>query len=193
MVDAGVLVPGRACLIRTYGEKSDLKTPDQEYRNSLIAYAAQTLMSYGKKVLVLGVEVRHVERLSQLIPGSIAVDGRDNSRVRPALDHLSNTPGSCVVGTSVIGEGVDVPVADALVYAAGSRAKVKVMQDVSRVLTGSHGKEIAMIVDFADVHSDAGMYRSADRLTYYREAGFEVQIVNPVGFPQWVSEVLRGR
>lgn len=166
-----------------------MKIPDQEYRNQLIVWCAAELARRGKRVLVLCTEVRHVEALTTAIPGAVGVDGRDTPKglVRKALDDLEARRVPCVVGTSVIGEGVDVPAADAMVYAAGNRSKVKVIQDVFRILTADGSKSHGVLIDFADDHDDRSCTRAAERLHYYRANGFEADPVDPSYLPVWLD------
>lgn len=188
MVAGGYLAPTKGVMVRTTGDQPGLKTPDMEYRNQLICWAAQHLMTRGKRVLILAKEIRHVERLAAGIPGSRAVDGRDSKAVRPALDDLEARRIHCVVGTSVIGEGVDVPAADAMVYAAGARSRVKVVQDTFRILTASEGKQHGVLVDMADNHDETGIVRAAERLHYYRDNGFDMQVVDPTSVIAWLDD-----
>jgi len=188
MVQAGVVAPTKGVMVQTRGEATGRKTPDMEHRNKLICWAAQHLASRGKRVLILATEIRHVEALAAGIPGAVAVDGRDNKAVRPALDDLEARRIHVVVGTSVIGEGVNVPAADAMVYAAGSRSRVKVVQDTFRILTAHEGKTHGVLIDFADEHDDGAVMRAAERLHYYRQNGFEMDVVPPTGLIRWLDD-----
>lgn len=193
MVALGRLVPGRVAMVRVpwglipegrlYSEGIVKFAP----RNELIAQAARALIRHGKRVLVLAKEVEHSRHLADLIGmGTVQVDGRDNSQVRPALDDLESGKVPCVVGTSVIGEGRDVPRADALVYAAGGKSKVKVVQDFFRCLTQSEGKERGIIVDPADTHHARLTESAAQRLSIYRRC-FEADVVDPADLGAWLA------
>jgi superfamily II DNA or RNA helicase len=186
MVARGVLAPGQACMIRTAGSDGGKASKD-EYRNALAVWAARVLIEHGKKVLVICVEVAHTQELAAQIPGAVGVDGTRSKELPRELERLATGAIPCLVGTSVIGEGVDVPAADALVYACGSRSRVKVVQDVYRVLTASPGKASGLIVDFADEHEEGSLNRAAERLHHYRSHGFTVEAINPPQLPGWVQ------
>lgn len=55
-----------------------------------------------------------------------------------------------LIGTSIIGEGVDLPTADAMVFAAGGKASVQLTQAWFRVCTALPGKQASIILDFWD-------------------------------------------
>lgn len=199
LVDAGILVRAAIAMVRIPGE---LEATGQairwaglvrhEWRNAAIVYAITTLVERGCRVMVLCFEVEHAERIAAAIAPHvrvIQVDGRDNDRVRPALQALERHEVDVVVGSSVIGEGVDVPAADALVYAAGGKSRVKVVQDYFRVLTASLGKERAIVVDFADAHHPNLARASARRLGIYRlQPKFTADVVEIDGFDRWLDD-----
>ena len=200
MVDIGRLVPADVAVIRVPGVCTteggyDLYRDgivNYEPRNALIAYAAQWLMHAGRRTLILTKEVAHSEELAKRIgPGCAQVDGRTTSELRGLLDQLARKTIQCLVGTSVIGEGVDVPEADALIYAAGARSKVKQVQDYFRVLTASAGKRAGLVIDFADCHAPALLETSARRLLRYRsEHCFRSVVIDAHEFSSWLSSRL---
>ena len=136
-------------------------------RNDLVAYAAQKLMTTGRTVLVLvgtkaqGYALR--ERLESVAgprhpmcahaPVEFVSTDRRPHQVAKVLDAFRQRQGvRILIGTSMVGEGTDLPVADALVYAAGGQAAVTLVQAWYRVITATEEKQYAVIVDFADLH-----------------------------------------
>lgn len=170
---------------------------NHQRRNEWAAWSAQALMAMGKRVIVLVKHVDHGAKLAERIPGSRFVRGAGGSgedtvtdeEVRAAIDDFNAGACPCLVGTSVLGEGIDLPAADALVYAKGGSAAVTVTQDVFRVLTASPGKDRAIVVDFADRHHDALSAQSAARgRIYAREAAFSVDVLgHPLELPVWLD------
>lgn len=196
MVALDRLVPGRVAMVRVpwsaigEGRLYTQGVTDHADRNDLVIHAARLLIERGKRVLVLAKEVEHSMNLATWIgKGAVQVDGRDNSQVRPALDDLESGKVRCVVGTSVIGEGRDVPRADALVYAAGGRSKVKVVQDFFRCLTISEGKDRGIIIDMADTHHPRLTESAAQRLSIYRRC-FEADVVDPTDLEAWLDQAV---
>ncbi len=97
-----------------------------------------------------------------------------------------------LIGTSLLGEGVDLPAADALVYARGEKAEVTLTQAVYRVGTAHEGKRSAIVVDFADRHHRHLRDHSLERLRlYYREPTFTITILDhPSQLAGWAEQVL---
>ena len=196
MVEAGRLVPARIAMLRVGGtlKASGYEiyrdgVASHERRNQVLADAANLLVKAGRRVLVLTKEIEHAQTLSRLIVGSEAVDGRDNERVTTMLQDLADGKLSAVVGTSVIGEGRDVPAADALVYASAGQSKVKVVQDYFRALTASEGKVTAIVVDIADTHHPTLLEHAAKRLQHYRgEDSFHAEVIEPHCFARWIDD-----
>lgn len=200
MVAIGRLVPAKVAMIRVTGDVAGQGyavyadgVAGHDHRNALVAWAAQQLMAAGRRVLVLTKEVAHSRELAEAIGfGALQVDGAGQdsaAQVKAAVGALGVGHTRCVVGTSVIGEGVDAPTADALVYAAGGRSKVKHVQDYFRVLTAQDGKSSGLIVDFADNHNPKLMEAAAHRLGQYRaQSAFDSVVLDPNDFFGWVQQ-----
>lgn len=195
MVMLGRLVRSRVAMLRVPGDPPGGKGLDlydsgvvqHEGRNLVLAEAARALAAQGRRVLVVAKEVEHTKRLAALIPGAVRVDGEAGEDVvGSALRSLAAGTVRVVVGTSVIGEGRDVPAADALVYACGGRSRVKVIQDTSRVLTAHPGKAYGIVVDAADDHHSRLTEDAAERLAIYRaEASTEARVLRLHDLVAW--------
>jgi len=196
MVALGRLVPARIAMLRIRGAVAatgyDIYRQgvvENVERNRVLSDAANLLVARGRRVLVLTKEIEHAHGLSSLIEGSVAVDGRDNERVDKMLAALADGRVQAVVGTSVIGEGRDVPAADALVYASGGQSKVKVVQDYFRALTASDGKTSAVVVDAADTQHSTLLDHAARRLQHYRgEKAFDAEVMEAGKFHSWLDD-----
>lgn len=202
LVSRGHVVPLHVAMLRVGGyvprsvTGHDLRVRallEHPERNGLLVWAVGELVRRGKRVLVLAKEVDHTKRLAAAIPGAVQVDGETGEDgVRRALVDLEVGRVPAVVGTSVIGEGRDVPAADALVYAPGGRSRVKVVQDSSRVRTAAAGKRAGIVVDMADVHSDRLLEDSAQRLAIYRsEPTTTAAVLDPQWFGAWCDGIGR--
>jgi len=189
MTAAGVLVPARVQfwvmdLSRRIGGRAKF---DEAYvrgvvrcdeRNGLVVAAAAQLMAQGRRVLILVERIEHGERLAALIPGSVFVQGSDGDRIREATADLDSGQLRCVIGSPVVGEGLDIPSADAVVYAKGKKARVTHTQAIFRVLTGDGRKKDAVIIDFADRHSPALLEHAVERMRNYAEMGCRVEVLD---------------
>ena len=86
-----------------------------------------------------------------MIPNSVFLHDEEKDSVRQhAMEQFRKGIVKCIIGTSVIGEGVDLPIANVLVMAGGGKARSQVMQNVGRALRPFAGKEKALIYDFED-------------------------------------------
>lgn len=206
LIDAGFLAPVDFAFVPVEEPRLEGCALDTAYRlgimnhqrrNEWIAWSAQALMAMGKRVIVLVKLVDHGEALAAKIPGAAFVRGAGargedvvtDDEVRKAIADFNAGKIPCLVGTSVLGEGIDLPAADALVYAKGGSAAVTVTQDVFRVLTASPGKQRAIVVDFADRHHDGLLAQSMSRgRIYAAEGAFAVDVLGkPMDLPDWLS------
>ena len=94
-----------------------------------------------------------------------------------------------LIGTSLIGEGTDLPSADALIYAPGGKAEVGHSQAIYRVCTALPGKKRALVVDFSDQHNETLNHHTIERLnTYYGMKTFTTTVLaDPAQLPGWVD------
>ena len=197
MVEIGRLAPARIVMVRVRwpevtGSGSELYSNgivNHVRRNDIAVAAIKQLVEQGKRVLVLAKEIAHTKHIASRIPGAAQVDGTDNGAVDQALKWLQDGAVSVVVGTSVIGEGRDVPAADALVYLVGGKSRVRVTQDYFRVLTSSPGKQFGIVVDFADCQHERLSEWSAARLRIYRaEPAFKVEVLEEESLGAWLGD-----
>jgi len=174
-------------------------------RNQLVTWATTTLYQTGRKVLVLVGTKKQGRALEHMIKAFIrpppagcefkSVEFISTDTPRPIQGRiiesfLESQEVKVLIGTSLLGEGVDLPSADALVYARGEKAEVTLTQNAYRVCTATPGKEVAIIVDFADRHNKKLMSHSLERLgVYYREPTFNVQVLqDPNEFGGWLKD-----
>ena len=177
---------------------------EHHYRNQLVASSAVQLYKLGRKVLILvgtKAQGRVLEQyLTPFLPlapkgaefGSVEFLSTDRPRdvqVRVIESFLANQEVKILLGTSLLGEGVDLPNVDALVYARGEKAEVTLTQNAYRVCTAIPGKTDAVIVDFADRHHRHLLAHSMERLDcYYAESTFTVSIVTDAdALPGWLQ------
>jgi len=175
-----------------------------DYRNDLVADVAAILHEFGKTVLVLVGAKAQGEALASRIRDRIkaapsgaefhSVEFVSTSRPRPIQKRIiaSFTAGQEVkvlIGTSLVGEGVDLPNADALVYARGEMAAVTLVQGWFRVCTASPGKTVGIVVDFVDSHQTRLLEHSRQRWRVAsQEPLFRLSHLTDVNdFARWVG------
>jgi superfamily II DNA or RNA helicase len=102
-------------------------------------------------VIILVQQIEHGELLKGLIPGSEFINGQEKDTMRQkAMADFRKGKLKCLIGTSVIGEGVDLPIANVLIMAGGGKARSQIIQNIGRVLRLYPGKDGALIYDFTD-------------------------------------------
>jgi superfamily II DNA or RNA helicase len=177
---------------------------EHKVRNAMVAQAALLLYQLGKKVLILvgtkaqGRELDHT--LKQYLPTPpigaqfasvefLSTDRHRSMQTRILESFLADQEVKVLMGTSLLGEGVDLPSVDALVYARGEKAEVSMTQNAYRVCTAVPGKTEALIVDFADRHHRRLMEHSEQRMrTYYEEPTFTVSVLHDFNqLPGWLQ------
>ncbi len=218
LIRMGHLTPTRVVFLPVLGPRlrapsSDYQTghgkhgiQEHELRNILVANATVLLQRMGKRVLVLVGTKAQGEKLKAMIQHAVSptpssaefesVEFCSTNMPRKKIERaiasfLGSDEVKVLIGTSLLGEGVDLPTADALVYARGEQAEVTLVQNAYRVSTALPGKAQALIVDFADRQHRKLIEHSAERLrVYHSDPLFTVDVLqNPNDFPQWLSAV----
>jgi superfamily II DNA or RNA helicase len=159
---------------------------EHEYRNKLAVAATLHLYNSGRTALVIvGTKAqghaiveelrRHlppVDPNSQIQTAEFLYRGRGGKSPEADMDFRKtvlesyNSRGRVriLIGTSVLGEGIDMPPSDALVWVRGEKAPVTLIQGWYRVCTAAEGKYNAVVVDFADRHHAKLLDHSEQRL-----------------------------
>ena len=124
---------------------------ENEARNQRIVSLARELVDKGHSTIVLTRRREHADALGDAL-GELArvVKGGEGALTSRAVKAFCAKDFPVLVGTSVIGEGVDVPAASALIYASGGNGGVSLAQSYFRPLTYSPGKPAGYIYDFVD-------------------------------------------
>ena len=141
---------------------------ENEKRNDLIRQIAEHHKEHS--VIILVQQVEHGELLKKLIPHAEFLHGEEKDVIRVnTMEAFRKGKLTCLIGTSVIGEGVDLPIASILIMAGGGKARSQVIQNVGRVLRPYPGKELALVYDFTDTGSSYLEEHSRLRQEIYEE------------------------
>jgi superfamily II DNA or RNA helicase len=150
-----------------------------EGRNARVAQIAHAIGNQnGIPTIVLVKRRAHADLLGQMIPESVVVKGGEGALTSAAVKRFADGEGYVLIGTSVIGEGVDLPRASALIYAAGGDASVQMMQSYFRPLTACEGKSVGLIYDFHDNHGTETLKRHAAGRRIFAETRIGTQVVS---------------
>lgn len=189
LIDGGYLVPADVLFVPSGGDRIPSDTDPQSVvslgvwnndgRNASVSWCASTLAHYGRKVVVLvgtKAQSRFVEdQIGEYMdPARIAVVNTDvhaKTCSKRISDFVHTTRYQVIIGTSMIGEGTDLPDADALVYAPGGKAQVGLVQAAYRICTASEGKPSrSILVDFTDRHTSSAKRHAETRLKIFYDS-----------------------
>jgi superfamily II DNA or RNA helicase len=190
-VESTRLMTGGGQTFQTAHGKHGIHEHDE--RNMMVSLVAALLAKRNRKVLVLVGTKEQGRRIARAVE-PLVPRSHPNSEFRPCefvstdmarfkinriLDSFNQlNEVKVLIGTSLVGEGVDLPPADALVYARGEKAEVSLVQNAYRVCTAVEGKGRAVIVDFADRHNRKLLQHSLQRLrVYHANETFNVRVV----------------
>lgn len=190
LVNGGFIAPPRIVFAKTghLGDNVPPGTPWEDAynegivrhmgRNTRVAQIANAIGNQnGIPTIVLVKRREHADLLGEMIPESVVVKGGEGALTSAAVKRFADGQGYVLIGTSVIGEGVDLPRASALVYAAGGDASVQMMQSYFRPLTAREGKSVGLIYDFDDMHGTDTLKRHAAQRRIFSETRIGVKVV----------------
>jgi DNA repair protein RadD len=137
-------------------------------RNKKIVEVANKMVSQKIPTLILVKQVEHGKLLADKVPGAVFVNGGEESVFNMNMvQKFNDLEVPCLVGTSVIGEGVDTKAAGCVILASGEKAQSRIMQNVGRVIRKFPGKNVGYVVDFHDFGSKIMEKHSKSRYNIY--------------------------
>jgi len=123
-------------------------------RNLLVTNVAVRMSRMHKVVLVLVESVEHGHTLESLIGKYCVcqfVSGSDLTEDRKeALEDLQKRRIDVLVATRIFDEGVDIPLVDCTIMAAGGKSPIQLYQRYGRGITKTPTKAETLIIDFID-------------------------------------------
>jgi superfamily II DNA or RNA helicase len=131
---------------------------ENEARNKFIAQRALFHMEQGRPTIILVKWVPHAEALKKLITGSEIVTASGGSKKTPKqrneiFDRMRRRELQCLIGTSLLDEGVDIPSATTGIFAGGGKSSTRALQRVGRLIRkdpNCSSKDTAFIEEFND-------------------------------------------
>ncbi len=117
-------------------------------RNKKIFDEARKGVLDGRKTYIHVRHIRHGELLNREINGSVFIHGNSKDR-ESALEAFKRGEIPCLIST-LLKEGVNVPIADKYINAAGGASYISTIQTAGRTLRTAENKENTIIVDFID-------------------------------------------
>lgn len=160
---------------RTYNSKYKRAIVNNDYRNKCISDAVKGY--YGKQIIVLVKEIKHGEKLAQLL-GAPFIHGSSKDRAG-ILDAFKQKRISTLIASSILKQGVDIPEAEVLVLAHGGSSQVELVQKIGRVRRPAPGKSKGIVIDFFDYcpieSNDIFRQQAYKRYAIYHQKNFDVR------------------
>jgi len=156
---------------------------ENQVRNEWIAKRAKFHVDKGRTTIILVKWTRHAEMLAELIPGAEILTSTGSSKKTPikrkaVLDRLRSKSLMCVIGTSLLDEGVDVPSAEVGIFAGTGKSSTRALQRVGRFIRkdkNNAAKEVALIEEFHDHTMYLADHAKARRAILETEKEFKIR------------------
>ena len=139
-----------------------------EPRNDLIVKYAKRYASENLTVYIHTERIDHGEMLSERIPGSVFLHGKDNSTRRQMILKRFEEGKIKVLVSTLLKEGVSINTMNVFIAGGGMKSPISVIQKMGRALRIAPGKTEAIIVDFRDQGRYLGSHWE-DRFNIYVE------------------------
>lgn len=181
LIDLGVAVQPHIEIIKITSPKIPAKTVwatvnklgivENEELNQKVVDKAIEFVNQGLKTVILVEQIVHGQALeSKLgVVGAQFIQGSDSTEVRQkALQDLANGKLDCIIGTSLMDEGIDCKPIGAIIFASAGKSKIKTLQRLGRGLRLFPGKDKLVVVDFANYCHKFLTKHSLERLHQYQ-------------------------
>jgi superfamily II DNA or RNA helicase len=151
------------------------------YRNDVVVRRARAAIADGKITLVLCVRETHGIALAEAL-GCPFIYGKTHTEKRDALlKQLGAGTLRCLVASTILDEGIDVPAISHLVLAGAGKDDGVMLQRIGR---GARLKEDGgglTVDDFLDNHNESLWKQSAQRYLACKRAGYETALLEVEG------------
>jgi len=150
---------------------------NNEEKNQLADLLAKSMISKGIPVLTLVRKIEHGKRLSE---GATFINGQSGSSKKnmSKVDDFNRLSIGHLVGTSVIGEGVNTKSCAAVINTAAGKSRKEFLQRLGRACRRSDKHPVGFFFDFFDKGSKTFKAQARIRMKTYEESyGMKVKII----------------
>lgn len=155
-------------------------------RNRLIAKIAQgTAEKWDTPTLILVQWVEHGRNIKRALREigmrvEFIYGGTPTEQRREAMQALGDGRSKCLISSTIMDEGIDIPEIGALILAGAGKARHKVLQRIGRGLRVIPGKDYLAVFDFLDSHSEKYLLsHGRQRLQAVKDAEFDQETLTP--------------
>jgi superfamily II DNA or RNA helicase len=158
LITRGILVKPKFIFYKCkVTEKTGYKTWSEAYKKGIVdnvdrndMIADITGKYHDKQVYIHVTRISHGKQLQKLISGSVFISGEDTTATREKELQNFKTGKTKRLVSTLMGEGVNIPIMDVIINAASGRSWTSYVQRLGRVLTASENKSEALVIDFLD-------------------------------------------
>lgn len=171
-----------------YREAYDRMIKDKSF-NEFVASIANKKIEEGKQTILLVRRKDHGAMLAEMIPEAIYIHGDQPVRERDKIkEEFNNKSIKCLIATSVMGEGQDIPNIEVLINVRLQESEIQTKQGIGRALRLAEGaknysesvalgKEKAEVYDFLIIGQKHLKKHSISRLQQYSsERAFKISV-----------------
>lgn len=157
------------------------------HRNQAIVFEAHRAAQYGLPVMVLVQHKAHGKILKDLLEtAGVRTDfifgESDQTKRRNTLNALRDGKINCLIGSTILDVGVDVPAVGMVILAGGGKAEVALRQRIGRGLRAKKsGPNIAFVVDFNDPYNGHLRDHARERFSIISSTPGFVENIIPAG------------
>lgn len=158
--------------IGKWREELDTYIINNEKYNNFIIDKANKLNDKKIATIIFVDQINHGKFLESKIPNSVFVNGTEEKTINmEAIEDFNKGKFHIMIGTSVIGEGVDTVKAQCGILAGGGKAKSTLVQRIGRLLRPCQEKNMAYIMDFTHSGTKYLQNHYIERLVTYKQFG----------------------
>lgn len=155
---------------------------ENEPRNRWIAERARFHIERGRPTIILVKWSKHAEKLKELLPEAEVLTSSGKLKKTPEkrkeiLGLMRERKLMCIIGTSLLDEGIDIPSAGAGIFAGGGKSSTRALQRIGRIIRideADPDKQTAYIEEFFDHCRWMDHHAKMRRSIYETEPEFEI-------------------
>lgn len=148
-------------------------------RNDKIVKAAESLISSGRKILILVKSIKHGEILFDKLKDKYKINFLSgiikSSKRNEIREQFINGEIDILIASIIYDQGLDVPILSGLILAGSGKSSTRALQRIGRVIRLFKNKDSAVVVDFID-NEKYLLDHTKKRIDVYRsEPGFKLK------------------
>ena len=155
---------------------------NNQARNNIIIENVKRMIQNNIPTIILVEHIGHGRQLQQALgKDALFLNGQDESSAynMQMVKKFNNLEIPCLIGTDVLGEGVDTKAAGAIFNCGGGKAESELMQKCGRVVRNFKDKQVGYYFDFIDNGQKNLIAHSKKRMSIIEEVyGKSVNIIS---------------